>query len=147
MVTWIVYGAAALAGLAVLAAALLVIVDAGGAAQSLTRQAAAYGSSRGLFFRGEYSTGLVRVGAVGVAAIGLTGPAHLLEAVGVPFVGGAPFILYLVMVAAVFVVAGIIRIRSRFRAMVPPITVPLLVGGILILVLCDNALEALPTQH
>jgi len=142
-----VNGVAALAGLAVLAAALLVVVDAGGTARALTRRAAAYGSARGVLFRGEYSTGLVRVGAVGGAAIGLTGPAHVLEVIGIPFVGAAPFILYLVMVAGVFLVAGVVRIRSRFRTMIPPITVPLLVGGIFILFLCDNALEALPTRH
>jgi len=144
VVTYAMYGAVSIAGVAVLTVALAVIMDAGGAARALTRRAAEYGSSRGVLFGGEYPSALVRVGAVGLAAIGLTGPANVLQAVGVPFVGGAPFVLYLLMVAGVFFVAGAVRIKSRFRAMIPPVSVPALVGGLMILVLSDAVLAALP---
>ncbi len=61
-----------------------------------------------------------------------------------PFVGVAPFVLYLLMVAGVFFVAGAVRIKSKFRAMIPPVTVRALVGGLMILVLSDAGLAALP---
>jgi len=142
VVRYVAYAAASLAGLALLVVALVVIADVRGSARALTQRASEYGAGRGVLFRGEYSVGLIRAAAVGVAAIGLTGPATSLEALGVPFVGGAPFVLYLTMVAGIFYVAAAVRIRSRFRAIIPPITVPAFIAGLLILVLSDEVLAA-----
>jgi hypothetical protein len=145
-VTYVVWGAAGLTSLAVLAPAGAVLLDAWGAARSLTRRIACDATSRGFFLRGEYPTGLVRVAAVGVIAIAVTVPAHALQDAGVTIAGGMPFLLYLAMVAGIFVVAGAVRIKSRFRAMIPPITVPALVMGILLLEVVDSLLGLLPSR-
>jgi hypothetical protein len=146
VVTYVLWGAAGLASLALLAPALAVLLDIRGTARALTRQIRRIAATQGFLFRGEYPTGLVRVAAAGVMAVGLTVPAHALQDAGVPIVGGMPFLLYLAMAAGVFTVAGAVRIRSRFRAMIPPITGPALIAGILILEFFDSLLGLLPAR-
>lgn len=144
MVTYVLWGAAGLLSLALLVPALAVLLDVGGSARALTRRVATSAVTQGFLFRGVYPTGLLRVAAVGVIAVGLTVPAKALEDMGVPIVGGVPFLLYVAMAAGVFVVAGVVRVRSRFRTMIPPATVPALIAGIFILEFFESLVALLP---
>src|SRR5579859_5588775 len=117
-----VYGVMVLVGLFCIVGALLVCLDF----RKWASRAIDAGQRRGLrgpagvVFRGRYSHALIRILALGVGVVGI----DALVLSGLSSLKGFTFLF--VVFGWLYVGAGaMVRLRSGFREMIPPITVPL----------------------
>ena len=119
----LVDGLSALLAIAAIAVSLTILLDLRGAATSIVSHGQRLAlSTFGLLFRGEHSRGITRLLAGGLLLVGLQ-PVFRISLDGGTIGSAAPtdFLLALFVWAYIAYVV-VVRVRSGFRRMVPPIT-------------------------